>query len=109
MSTEPEHTRDPVIRWLGEEINVIKATLGKISDAMTTLALVEERQTASAHASERAFNAIEKVQIRVANIEMQLPLLVEKAQRSTSAIEKALWAVAGLVAMYVAKKVGLVP
>ena len=46
---------------LHEDVSEIKAALTKLSDAITKLALVEERQTQSAAALERAFTAIEKI------------------------------------------------
>jgi hypothetical protein len=54
---------------LHEDIGEIKVALGKLSDAITKLALVEERQTQAAQALERAFKAIEKIESRLTSLE----------------------------------------
>ena len=88
---------------LHEDVGEIKTALGKLSDAITKLALVEQSQLQTADALERAFKAIERVENRLAKLE------------STSATnsESAKWVDRGVVAlvcaaaMAIAKSAGL--
>ena len=54
---------------LHEDVGEIKVALGKLSDAIVKLALVEERQSQTAIALERAFSSIERLDARVDAIE----------------------------------------
>lgn len=90
---------------LHDDVNEIKAALSKLSDAITKLALVEERQSQTTQALERAFVAIERVETRLASIERAQP----EARRMAHWLDRALWAAAAAVAVFVARKVGLIP
>lgn len=54
---------------LHEDVSEIKIALGKLSDAITKLALVEQSQLQTTAAIERAFNAIERVEMRLEKLE----------------------------------------
>ena len=54
---------------LQEDVGEIKTALGKLSDAITKLALVEQSQLQTADALERAFKAIERVEMRLEKLE----------------------------------------
>jgi Mg2+ and Co2+ transporter CorA len=54
---------------LHEDVGEIKTALGKLSDAITKLALVEQSQLQTADALERAFKAIERVEMRLEKLE----------------------------------------
>ncbi len=54
---------------LHEDVGEIKTALGKLSDAITKLALVEQSQLQTTAALERAFNAIERVEMRLEKLE----------------------------------------
>lgn len=54
---------------LHEDVGEIKTALGKLSDAITKLALVEQSQLQTAEALERAFKAIERVENRLMKLE----------------------------------------
>ena len=74
------HTRndDGVIDVLAERVEGLCADMGeikigisKMADALTKLAIVEERQTQTILAQERAFKALERVEERQRQHEMQ--------------------------------------
>ena len=54
---------------LHEDVSEIKTALGKLSDAITKLALVEQNQNMAAEALERAFKAIERIEYRLDTLE----------------------------------------
>ena len=54
---------------LHEDVGEIKSALGKMSEAITKLALVEQNQMQTAEAIERAFQAIERVERRIEKLE----------------------------------------
>lgn len=120
------------IDTLCSDINDMKQGMNRLADAMTKLAVVEERQTQTILAQERAFKALERVEFhqrqheaqcreqekelreliaagdkeisdRVATLEQSEPL---QKQTSTWVIT-AVWAAVVLVGGFVAKKVGL--
>jgi Mg2+ and Co2+ transporter CorA len=57
------------LNLLHEDVGEIKTALGKLSDAITKLALVEQNQLQTAEAMERAFTAIERIERRVEKLE----------------------------------------
>ena len=58
---------------LHEDVGEIKTALGKLSDAITKLALVEQNQNMAAEALERAFKAIERIESRLDALEKAQP------------------------------------
>lgn len=88
---------------LHEDVTEIKDALSKLSDAITKLALVEERQTQTAQALERAFIAIERLEARVAVIELKQP----HALKFAVWMDRAIWAALALLATYAARQIGL--
>jgi CHAD domain-containing protein len=58
---------------LHEDVSEIKTALGKLSDAITKLALVEQNQNMTAEALERAFKAIERIEYRLDALERAQP------------------------------------
>lgn len=91
------------VETLHADIGEMRTTMGKIADALTTLALVEERQNQTGQALERAFKALGKLEDRLDALERHAPL---QAQTSEWVV-RALWAAAAAGAVFVAKKVGL--
>ena len=57
------------LNLLHEDVGEIKTALGKLSDAITKLALVEQNQAQTADAMERAFKAIERIERRLEKLE----------------------------------------
>ncbi len=90
---------------LHDDVNEIKAALSKLSDAITKLALVEERQTQTSQALERSFVGIERIETRLASLERTAP----EARRAAHWIDRAMWAAAAAIAVLFARKTGLIP
>ena len=59
------------IEDLAQDLNEMKHGIAKMADALTKLAIVEERQTQNILAQERAFKALERVEERQRLHEMQ--------------------------------------
>ena len=59
------------IEGLSQDMNEMKHGLTKMADALTKLAIVEERQTQTILAQERAFKALERVEERQRQHELQ--------------------------------------
>jgi len=87
-----------------ESVDKMEASMAKMADALTRLALVEERQSATSSALERLGDAIEKLDGRLRKLEIAEPLQAKSSEWMMNAV----WAGAGLAAMFVAAKVGLI-
>ena len=121
------------IEDLAQDMNEMKHGIAKMADALTKLAIVEERQTQTILAQERAFKALERVEERQRQHELVcrdkeevLRQLIADSNEHLSArvgeLEKAepmqeqtgkwvmaaVWGAAGLLALFVAKQLGLV-
>ena len=59
------------IEGLAQDMGEMKQGIAKMADALTKLAIVEERQTQTILAQERAFKALERVEERQRQHEMQ--------------------------------------
>ena len=115
------------------DMNEMKHGIVKMADALTKLAIVEERQTQTILAQERAFKALERVEERQRTYELVCKdqdkevrqLIADSNERLATRVgelEKAepmqkqtgkwvmaaVWGAAGLLAMFVAKQLGLV-
>lgn len=88
---------------LHRDVSEMRDVLRELTSAITRLALVEERQLQTATSLERAFKALEKVELRVSELEKQAPL----NKQSNKWMEMMLMAVAGAALSFVAMKVGL--
>lgn len=88
---------------LHDNVDEVKTALRELADAITKLALIEERQTQAAAAQERAFAALERVEQRVTALEMQAPA----NKRISVWVDRMVFAGMGLLVMFVIKKVGL--
>ena len=91
------------LETLHTDVRKIESVLQDLTAAITRLAVVEERQSTTAAALERAFKALSKVEGRVAALELQVP-----ANRKLSVwVDRVTWAALGLLGMYVMKSLGL--
>lgn len=82
----------------------MKNDVSQIADALTRLALVEERQTYSSGAIDRLARSIESLDIRVKALEVQAP----SNTRTAAWVDKVLWVAAGATfAMLIAKSLGV--
>ncbi len=88
---------------LHEDVGEIKTALGKLSDAITKLALVEQNQNMTAEALERAFKAIERIEYRLDAIERAQP----KNTSTSIWVDRGLVALACAGAMAIARGAGV--
>lgn len=88
---------------LHQDVGEMKAAMKDLAAAITKLALIEERQSNAAAAQERAFQVLEKLESRVAALEIHVPA----NKRLSVWFDRATWAGMGLLAMLVIKKSGL--
>lgn len=121
------------IEGLAQDMNEMKHGITKMADALTKLAIVEERQTQTILAQERAFKALERVEERqrthelvckdqdkevrqlIADSNERLSTRVGELEKAEPMQEQAgkwvmaaVWGAAGLLALFVAKQLGLV-
>ena len=75
----------------------------RMSEAVTRLALVEERQAAASTALERLVQTLEKVDERLRRLEVAEPMQA----KATEWVQSAVWAAAAAAVMFMAGKAGL--
>jgi hypothetical protein len=88
---------------LHSDMGEMKTTLNKLSDAITKLALIEQTQSQTAEALERAFKTIEKIETRVAALELAQP----KNDFASTWVDRILTGIVGFAAAVIAAKFGL--
>ena len=88
---------------LHEDVSEIKTALGKLSDAITKLALVEQNQNMTAETLERAFKAIERIEYRLDALERAQP----KHNSTSIWVDRGLVALACAGAMAIARGAGV--
>ena len=88
---------------LHDDVKDMKSVLQALTVAINRLAIVEERQSQAGEAMGRAFKGLGQISDRVSDLEA----LAVSSRQTNNWAEKALWAGAGLAAMFAAKKVGL--
>ena len=89
---------------LSESVGEMKGVLKELTVAINRLAVVEANQSHAAAALERAFVALAKLEMRIAALETSSA----DNRRTTSNVDKALWVLAGMTALFIANKVGLI-
>lgn len=94
---------DTRLETLHGDVGEMKSVLRELTQAITKLALIEERQAQAAQAQERAFTALAKVEERVTDIEKKMPAL----SASSVWVDRGVWALAAAAATYIAKRIGL--
>lgn len=82
---------------LHEDVSEIKGALRDLTSAITKLALIEERQTVTNAALERAFVAISRVEDRLAELERMTPI----NNQSRLWIERFILALAGAALAFI--------
>lgn len=85
------------------DVGEIKTALGKLSDAIVKLSLVEERQTQANLALERAFSSIERIERRLSVVEIDLA----NANRTSKWVDRGVWSCATAAVVYAAKAGGM--
>jgi hypothetical protein len=91
------------IESLHSDVGEIKTALKDLTQAITKLALIEERQAQASLALERAFTAMSKLEDRIQVLERAEPA----HSRTSEWVDRAIWSAAGLVLMFMANKAGL--
>jgi len=88
---------------LHEDVSEIKTALGKLSDAITKLALVEQSQLQTAEALERAFKSIERIEGRLRALEETKP----ETARSTRWMDRIGGMVGAIILAAALKAIGI--
>jgi CHAD domain-containing protein len=96
-------TLDVKLEQLHTDVGEIKSALGKLSDAIIKLALIEERQTMANVALERAFKALERVEARISVLEHNNI----NNKRTSNWVDKVVTAAVGIILLLVLKKTGI--
>lgn len=96
-------TLDVRLDMLHADVGEIKSALGRLSEAIIKLALIEERQAQSSASLERAFKSLERVEARVAALEHANI----NSKRTSGWIDKLVTAAVGIVILLVLKKSGI--
>lgn len=91
------------LETLHSDVVEVKTALEKLSEAITKLALVEQRQSQIAEALERAFKAIGKIEERVTSLEQGVP----KSKETSKWVDRFILAVMAAVFGFVGVKLGL--
>lgn len=91
------------IEMLHSDIVDMKGALAKLSDAITKLALVEERQAQTAEALERAFKVIGKLDDRMTELEKAQP---KQKETSVWVDRFILWSVMGVLG-FIGARIGM--
>jgi len=82
---------------LHDDVYEIKSALKDLTSAITKLALIEERQTVTNTALERAFGAISRVEDRLSELERLQPI----NNQSRMWVERAVLALAGAALVFI--------
>jgi hypothetical protein len=88
----------------------LKGDMRKMAEAVTKLAVMEERQVSANQAQERAFNAIKRVEDDVSKVKTKviaLEIAGVDSKRTSAWIDRAVLAIVLAVAMFIAAKAGI--
>ena len=88
---------------LHRDVKGMEQVLQELTKAITKLAVMEERQSNAHQAIERAFGILSKIEERVAALER----VVVNSTRTSTWVDRGVWAAAAAAAVYIAKKAGL--
>lgn len=92
---------------LHDDVSEVKTALNKLSEAITKLALVEERQAQTADALERAFKAIGKIEDRLSALEQNTAARAPQYTEVAKWVDRGLVALAGAGAVVLARAAGI--
>jgi hypothetical protein len=81
----------------------MKMVMRDVASALTKLALIDERQSQMLETQGRIFKILDKLDSRVDTLEIS----EGKQNQATTWVFAAVWGAAGLLAMYIAKMLGL--
>lgn len=91
------------LQSLHSDVKNMEDVLKDLTSAITKLAVMEERQANAHQAIERAFSVLVKLEERVGDLEKT----VVNSSRTSMWVDRGMWAAAAAVAVYVAKRTGL--
>ena len=91
------------IQRIREDQHAMRTAIERMSEAVTRLALVEERQAAASSEIDRMARALEKLDERLRHLEMAEPMQA----KATEWVQSAVWAAAAAAVMFMAGKAGL--
>lgn len=91
------------IQRIREDQSAMRVAIERMSEAVTRLALVEERQAAASTAIERLVQSLEKADERLRRLEVAEPMHAKAAEW----VQSAVWAAAAAAVMFMAGKAGL--
>jgi len=90
------------LEMLHSDVVEVKTALNKLSEAITKLALVEQQQTQTAEALERAFKTISKIDDRLSALELAAP----KQKETSSWVDKFILSVIVAAMGFIGTKLG---
>lgn len=91
------------LRNLHDDVGDVKRSLAQLTNAITKLALVEERQANLHEVQTRCFAEIATLNTRIQTIETKLP----EHTRVAMWVDRATWGVLGVAGAYIVKKLQL--
>ena len=91
------------IQRIREDQHAMRTAIERMSEAVTRLALVEERQAAASSALDRLAQTLEKLDERLRRLEVAEPMQAKAAEW----VQSAVWAAAAAAVMFMAGKAGL--
>jgi prefoldin subunit 5 len=112
---------DPIIKLIAQKVDKVECSVDKLTEAITKLAVIDERQIADRQTLERAFLAIQKsderwltmfeksntnfnkLEERVDTLEKAAP----ETQQTIKWVKTALWSAAAFSVFIVLTKIGL--
>lgn len=92
------------VEALHSDMGEMKLVMRDVASALTKLALIDERQSKMLETQERIFKLIDKLDNRVDTLEKS----EGKQNQAATWVFAAVWGAAGLLAMYIAKMLGLI-
>ena len=92
------------VESLHSDMGEMKLVMRDVATALTKLALIDERQSKMLETQERIFKLIDKLDSRVDALEKS----EGKQNQAATWVFSAVWGAAGLLAMYIAKMLGLI-
>ena len=92
------------IQRISDDQRAMRAAIERMSEAVTRLTLVEERQAAASTAIERLVQSLEKLDGRLRHLEVAEPMQAKVAEW----VQSAVWAAAAAAVMVIAAKAGLI-
>lgn len=103
-----ESAIDVKLKALHGDVSEIKSSLSALTQAITKLALIEERQSTSNAAMDRAFTAINDLSTRMQAMELSLPELKVRSSQASVWIDRFVWVIVSGALVYMMKTAGFI-